>query len=155
MVGLSDEDTPFIHNCKIPEVEKKALEDLTFTLSGFAFKSSYLNGQCSTTEIVVQAKTHLDFEQRDIPDDQNPWQHYLFNINKCGLLNPKLKAFKEEFERGAISHINMEKVVRESTRMATEELVDRFSWVNLYPVFLVNVRTFVKQLRLFATTAIE
>lgn len=119
MIGLADQDTPFIPKCKIPEVENKVLEDLTFTFSGFAFKSTELNGQCSPTEIVVQAKSHLDFEPRDIPDDQNPWQNYLFNINKCGLLNPKLKSFKEQFDKGAVSHINMEKVVRESTRMAT------------------------------------
>lgn len=154
-MGLSDDDTSVIPKCKIPEVENKVLEDLTFTLSGFAFKSTPLNGQCSPTEIVVQAKTHLDFEPRDILDDQNPWQNYLFNINKCGLLSPKITNFREEFEKGSVTHINMEKVVRENSRMATEEVVDRFSWVNLYPSFLMNVRVFVKQLRLFATTALE
>lgn len=61
MVQLSDDDTSAIPGCKIPEVENKVLEDITFTLSGFAFKNTEMNGQCSPTEIVLQAKSHLDF----------------------------------------------------------------------------------------------
>jgi hypothetical protein len=51
-----------------------------------------------------------------------------------------------------VTHINMEKVVRESERMATEEVLDRFTWVALYPEFLVNLKAFVKQVRMFAAT---
>jgi hypothetical protein len=53
-----------------------------------------------------------------------------------------------------MTHINMEKAVRENSKITTEELIDRFSWFNLYPVFLINVKTFLKQIRLFATSAL-
>lgn len=101
---------------------------------------------------MVQAKSHLDFELRDIPDDLHPWQTYLFTINKCGLLSSKLKSFKEEYDKNTVTHINMEKLVRENTKMATEEVLDRFTWVSLYPDFLLSLKTFIKQIKLFSLT---
>lgn len=155
MISASDEDTDYVQKSKIPEVENKIIEDLGFSISGFAFKNSVFNAQASPTEIVVQAKSHLGFETRDIHDDLNPWQTYLFTINKCGLLSNKLKSFKEELEKNTLTHINLEKLVRENPKIATEELLDRFSWANMAPEFILTVKTFVKQTRLFALTSLS
>ena len=98
----------------------------------------------------MQAKVHVDFEARDIQDDEYPWEGYLFEENKCGILNPKMKGWKEEYYPGTKTHISLVKAVQERGKNNMEEFEHRLGWPELYPEFIVTLKSFLKQLKLFS-----
>lgn len=101
---------------------------------------------------MVLSKIHIDFEPRDIADDEYPWEPYLFEYNKCGILNAKMKAYKEEYSPGTTTHISMNKALREKSGSKLEEFEHRLTWPELYPEFIMTLKGFLKQLKLFSLT---